>query len=81
MRLRSLRSSARSAPPDACPTGPCLCDRWAHAPGRRPLGLAVSLVGKGDVKLLIEEPAALAALAIGVVVVCLGAVRSSATRE
>ena len=42
--------------------------------GAATVGLAVSLVGRDDVKLLIEEPAALAALAIGVVVVCLGAV-------
>ena len=42
--------------------------------GAATVGLAVSLVGRDDVKLLIEEPAALAALAVGVVVVCLGAV-------
>ena len=42
--------------------------------GAATVGLAVSLVGRGDVELLIEEPAALAALAVGVVVVCLGAV-------
>jgi hypothetical protein len=42
--------------------------------GAATVGLAVSLVGRGDVELLIEEPAALAALAGGVVVVCLGAV-------
>ena len=42
--------------------------------GAATVGLAVSLVGRDDVKLLIEEPAALAALAVGAVVVCLGAV-------
>lgn len=42
--------------------------------GAATVGLAISLVGTGDFELLVKEPRALAALGVGAVVVCLGAV-------